>query len=87
MVTSEEAGADKPDKKPFEVALEKLQLEPENIWMIGDCPTSDMVGAGNMGMIKVQKFHSGVKVVKTGMAKPDYVFAHYSELISIINQL
>jgi len=87
VVTSEEAGADKPDKKPFEVALEKLQLEPENIWMIGDCPTSDMFGAGNMGMIKVQKFHSGVKVVKTGMAKPDYVFAHYSELISIINQL
>ena len=36
VVTSEEAGADKPDKMPFKVALEKLQLEPENIWMIGD---------------------------------------------------
>ena len=85
VVTSEEAGADKPDKRPFEVALEKLQIEPENIWMIGDNPKSDMVGAGEMGMIKIQKFHDGVKVIKTGMAKPDLVFSNYSELISLIS--
>ena len=29
VVTSEEAGADKPDKRPFKVAFEKLQIEPE----------------------------------------------------------
>ena len=84
VVTSEEAGADKPDKRPFEVALEKLQLKPENIWMIGDNPRSDMVGAGEMGMIKIQKFHDGVEVVKTGMAKPDLVFSNYRELISLM---
>ena len=85
VVTSEEAGADKPDKRPFKVAFEKLQVEPENIWMIGDDPYSDMVGAGEMGMIKIQKFHDGVKVIKTGMAKPDLVFSNYSELISLIS--
>ena len=84
VVTSEEAGADKPDKRPFEVALEKLQLKPENIWMIGDNPRSDMVGAGEMGMIKIQKFHDGVEVIKTGMAKPDLAFSNYRELISLI---
>ena len=84
VVTSEEAGADKPDKRAFEVALEKLQLEPKNIWMIGDNPRTDMVGAGEMGMIKIQKFHDGVEVIKTGMAKPDLVFSNYRELISII---
>ena len=85
VVTSEEAGADKPDERPFKVAFEKLQVEPENIWMIGDDPNSDMVGAGEMGMIKIQKFHDGVKVIKTGMAKPDLVFSNYSELISLIS--
>ena len=85
VVTSEEAGADKPDERPFKVALEKLQVEPENIWMIGDDPNSEMVGAGEMGMIKIQKFHDGVKVIKTGMAKPDLVFSNYSELISLIS--
>jgi len=84
VVTSEEAGADKPDKRPFEVVFEKLQLKPENIWMIGDNPRSDMVGAGKMGMIKIQKFHDGVEVIKSGMANPDLVFSNYSELISII---
>ena len=53
--------------------------------MIGDDPNSDMVGAGEMGMIKIQKFHDGVKVIKTGMAKPDLVFNNYSELISLIS--
>jgi len=85
VVTSEEAGADKPDKMPFKVALEKLQLDPENIWMIGDNPKTDMVGAGEMGMIKIQKFHDGVKVINSGMAKPDLVFSNYSELISLIS--
>lgn len=84
VVTSEEAGADKPDKKPFEVVFEKLKLKPENTWMIGDDPRSDMVGAGNMGMIKIQKFHDGVEVIKSGMAKPDLVFSNYKELITII---
>ena len=85
VVTSEEAGADKPDKRPFEVAFEKLQIEPKNIWMIGDNPKSDMVGAGEMGMVKIQKFHDGVKVINTGIAKPDLVFSNYSELISLIS--
>ena len=55
VVTSEEAGADKPDKRPFEVALEKLKMDSDSIWMIGDNPMTDMVGAGEMGMIKIQK--------------------------------
>ena len=83
VVTSEEAGADKPDKRPFEVALEKLQLEPKNIWMIGDNAKSDMVGAGKMGMVKIQKNHYGVEVINSGVAKPDLVFNNYSELISL----
>jgi putative hydrolase of the HAD superfamily len=81
VVTSEEAGADKPDKKPFQVALEKLNLEPQNIWMIGDNPNSDMVGAGKMGMVKIQKNHFGVVIGKSEDAKPDLVFNDYKELI------
>lgn len=85
VVTSEEAGADKPDRRPFEVALEKLKIEPKNIWMIGDNPNTDMAGAGEMGIVKIQKFHSGVEVINHGMAKPDLVFSNYSELNSLIS--
>ena len=84
VVTSEEAGRDKPDRRPFEVTLEKLKISPNNIWMIGDNPLNDMAGAGEMGIKKIQKIHDGVKVINNGNAKPDLKFNEYSELISII---
>ena len=85
VVTSEEAGADKPDSRPFEVAFEKLKINPKDIWMVGDDPKSDMSGAGKMGLKKIQKVHDGIEVIKTGIAKPDLIFSDYSELISLIN--
>jgi HAD superfamily hydrolase (TIGR01549 family) len=85
VVTSEEAGADKPDSRPFEVAFEKLKINPKDIWMVGDDPKSDMLGAGKMGLKKIQKVHDGIEVIKTGIAKPDLIFSDYSELISLIN--
>lgn len=85
VVTSEEAGADKPDKRPFEVALEKLQLEPENIWMIGDNYINDMIGAHNAGMKKIQKIHAGVQVNMSNEAKPDIMFKQYNELFKYFN--
>ena len=36
MVTSEEAGVEKPDKRIFELALNKLGLPPNEVIMIGD---------------------------------------------------
>ncbi len=80
VVTSEEAGIDKPDKKPFEVAFEKLKVNPEDIWMIGDSPSNDMVGAHNSGLVKVQKIHAGSVPGKSKEMKPDIIFTEYSKL-------
>ncbi len=85
VVTSEEAGADKPDQKPFRVALEKLQLKPQDIWMIGDSSSNDMVGAHKAGMKKIQKVHSGVEVQDSYEARPDIIFNNYSELFKYFN--
>jgi len=45
IVTSEEAGSDKPSELPFKIALEKIKSTGNNIWMIGDHIECDMVGA------------------------------------------
>ncbi len=74
VVTSEEAGHDKPHKKPFEIALKKLNFSPEKVWMIGDNPISDMIGAENLGIKKIQKIHDGVEVINKGNGKPDLIF-------------
>ena len=79
VVTSEEAGHDKPDPKPFQIALDKLKIEPSKIWMVGDSPKEDMARAGLFGIIKVQKIHQNISIGKDS-SKPDIVFKEYSLL-------
>ena len=50
VVTSEEAGADKPDPAPFKLAIEKLGVESDQIWMVGDSVSCDIEGARHFGM-------------------------------------
>jgi HAD superfamily hydrolase (TIGR01549 family) len=80
VVTSEEAGIDKPDRKPFEVAFAKIKVSPEDIWMIGDSPSNDMAGAHNFGLVKVQKVHMGSAIGSSKEMQPDIVFTEYSKL-------
>lgn len=66
VVTSEESGADKPDPAPFQIALQKLQVAPENCWMIGDCAHADISGARSLNIIALQKRHAGVVIARDG---------------------
>lgn len=80
VVTSEEAGFDKPHAKPYEIAIEKLDLAPEDIWMIGDNPVADVAGARKFNMITLQKMHAGVDPANNNNEKPDIIFYEYAEL-------
>lgn len=53
LVSSEEAWAEKPDPKIFELSLEKLGLKKEEVCMIGDNYEKDIVWAKNFGIYKV----------------------------------
>ncbi len=50
IVTSEEAGKEKPHPYIFLLALRKLGLGPESVCMIGDNYAKDIVGADRLGM-------------------------------------
>ena len=50
IVTSEEAGFDKPHPAPFTIALEKMRPKGNTIWMIGDNPVNDIRGAARRSM-------------------------------------
>ncbi len=50
LVTSEEAGAEKPAKVAFQRALDKLGKDPQHVIMIGDNYEKDIVGAEKMGI-------------------------------------
>lgn len=50
LATSEEAGAEKPNKKIFSLALQKMQLSKSKVIMIGDSINKDIKGAESFGI-------------------------------------
>jgi len=50
IVTSEEIGIEKPNKKIFEKALEKLNLKSNQVIMIGDSAPKDILGGEALGI-------------------------------------
>lgn len=59
VVAYEDTGKKKPDKAPFEVALSKLNVKPEDAVMVGDWYERDIEGAKNLGIktVLVGKAH------------------------------
>jgi FMN phosphatase YigB (HAD superfamily) len=57
LVTAEEAGADKPDPKPFLVALEKARGDIHTSVVIGDNHERDIKGASFLGISSIQIMH------------------------------
>tara|TARA_B100000886_G_scaffold339897_1_gene306867 strand:- start:4915 stop:5658 length:744 start_codon:yes stop_codon:yes gene_type:complete len=81
VVTSEEVGADKPDKKIFFLILKKLKLSTkDNIWMIGDNPYADIYGAKQINALTFQKIHKGVEQGRDEKS-PDIIFDNFNHLI------
>lgn len=76
VVTSEEAGADKPDPAPFKLAIEKLGVEPSDIWMVGDSLRCDVEGARHFGMTTLLRVDRANGHAQTA----DIVFDDFNEL-------
>jgi putative hydrolase of the HAD superfamily len=79
VVTSEEAGADKPQPAPFHLAIEMLGVDPQRIWMVGDDLVNDIQGALTFGMttaLRVDRVVSG----PLGNPGPHIVFDDFTDL-------
>ena len=50
IIASAEEGVSKPDRRIFEIVLERSSCKPENAVMIGDCIDNDIVPAKQLGM-------------------------------------
>lgn len=79
VVTSEEAGADKPEAAPFRLAIDKLGIDPSLIWMVGDHPVNDVAGARAFGMTTLLRVDraSGPGAAESGC---DLMFDDFNEL-------
>lgn len=87
IVTSEEAGFDKPHEAPFQIALEKMRPNGDCIWMIGDNPVNDIRGAREkINAVTLQKMHSGVEL-GTQENTPDASFEEFASLRKLLAKL
>jgi HAD superfamily hydrolase (TIGR01549 family) len=87
IVTSEEAGFDKPHEAPFKIALEKMRPKGGNIWMIGDNPINDIRGAReHINATTIQKIHTGIEL-GAGENAPDASFHEFGELRRMITRM
>ena len=86
VVTSEEAGFDKPSKAPFELALKKLDLLPNECWMIGDNLNADILGGKKCGLTTLYKYETRDES-KIDNIMPDASFNEYNKILSLIKKI
>jgi HAD superfamily hydrolase (TIGR01549 family) len=82
LVTSQEAGYDKPHPANFLLALHKSNLLAQDVLMIGDDLKSDIEGAQALN-IKTVLYEFGKQ--KQSKVKPDYIVRNFQELLSLIS--
>lgn len=87
VVTSEEAGANKPDGAPFLLARERLRLQPdEPVWMIGDDAEADLAGARrHLGAVTFLLTAAVLRGAAKGPA--DVAFRDFGELVDLLTGL
>jgi 2-haloalkanoic acid dehalogenase type II len=83
VVTSEMAGAIKPDPRIFYYLAEVLGLPPEQILYVGDWPMPDIVGARRAG-VPVAWLNRHGHALPPDMPAPDLEIASLTELLPIL---
>ena len=80
MITSEEVGVEKPSSFIFQVVLEMMNLNRQNVIMIGDDYNKDYLGAKSIG-IKALLYNNGKKNVSVDSS---YVISDFLDVVKMI---
>ena len=82
MLLAVECGIAKPDRRIFELALEKCGCDPSQVVHVGDSLPSDIRGANGMGIRSVWLNRDGA-ANDTGI-KPDHEISDLRELLDLL---
>lgn len=85
IITSEDAKANKPDAGIFFYAMQKLGRRPQDLFLIGDSQTDDILGAGGLG-IKTIWINRKNQCLMDGIKAPDYEAGGLSLIPDIIGK-
>lgn len=82
VVASAEEGVAKPDKRIFEIALERARCKPEETVMVGDRLDNDIIPANEIGMFTIWMKQGNWKDAcpRNELEQPDITVENMSEL-------
>jgi putative hydrolase of the HAD superfamily len=76
----EETGFGKPDVRVFHLALDKLKLNPEDVWMVGDNLVWDIECPKKAGIFSIWKDFKRKGLPEGSAVVPDFIISSISEL-------
>jgi len=87
LITSEEAGSEKPHQIMFLLALNKLKIKPEEAIMVGDNTTADIEGANSVGLdtVLIKQGKLSKKPIED-FESPNYIIKNISEILNILTK-
>jgi putative hydrolase of the HAD superfamily len=89
IVTSVDAGCEKPDGRIFSIALRAVGVKAGEAVMVGDRVAKDIVGGNRIGMMTIlfkwnQRYP---ETVKGQEEQPTYTIKHLRELLCVLDQI
>lgn len=87
VVASAEEGVAKPDRRIFDIALERAGVKPEDVFMIGDRIDNDIVPAKKLGMktMWIRQGFGGQWKIQSDDELPTFIADSLPELASILD--
>lgn len=87
LVTSEEAGSEKPHSIMFLLALNKINMLPEEVIMVGDSKIKDIEGANSVGIDTVLISSKKTNTNKKDFFSSDYVTKNIPDVLKILEKI
>ena len=86
VIVSSKVGSRKPDEKIFKIALESLALQSDEVVMVGNRISADIIGGNRVGMKTVLiKWNNGLQEkVTSKLDQPNNTIKSLRELVSIV---
>lgn len=81
ILIEEAVGAGKPDRRMYDVALEKLRIPASDVWMVGDNLVWDVAGAQRVGIRSVWFDVKGGGLPRDSEIRPDRIIRSATELL------
>lgn len=86
LFVSDDIGVSKPEVRAFTILEEKMHINKEDTYFVGDSITHDIEGAKNAGWHAIWMDRRG-NDLSTAMKQPDYIVKNEEELFALIKKL